>query len=271
VEAFLGIVESKCLWLTSVFDTNDKSEFSLLRDRCISKIQHSLDENNAEHFINLLNIWNQILSINPHICSFSKTADQLSQWRGYGDMGHGVAIGFNRNFFALTNCSPEISVDLHKALGICDVVYLKDEDDIALNEFINYITAIMIQKNRSANKSRIISVAMEVGMELNRYSVINKHFSFEEEGEVRIIYNPPFQNMSERDANNYRLLESGRRIARGKIRPYYKYFYPKHSLIEVITGSNCDLKKEDIRGLLCDKRNGFDSVHIRSSGCPFRD
>ncbi|HET7831740.1 MAG TPA: DUF2971 domain-containing protein [Gallionella sp.] len=96
-----GIVESKSLWLTRTAYLNDRSE---LKD-AISLFQSeaniwasNLEAANVDVADLLTTTATQLDSFHEtHIClaSFCEDGDLLSQWRGYGGSGSGVALGFS--------------------------------------------------------------------------------------------------------------------------------------------------------------------------------
>jgi len=96
-----GILRSGTLWLTDIFDLNDPSE---LRHGC-SQLVRILKERAAEGpreaqvFAEALErfLLNGGIEASAHyfVCSFSKSGDELGQWRAYADNGRGFAIGFD--------------------------------------------------------------------------------------------------------------------------------------------------------------------------------
>ncbi|MEG3620339.1 DUF2971 domain-containing protein [Magnetovibrio sp. PR-2] len=96
--AFKSIVETQELLLNEISESNDYMEGKwllehVLRDALLECGISSLD---ASEFLK------KIYSIKERYNAFafclSEEPDLLSQWRGYADDGHGVAIGFNKTF-----------------------------------------------------------------------------------------------------------------------------------------------------------------------------
>jgi len=105
IHTMMSIVRSQSLWLTNCLFSNDSKELEWAVDRLNESInslyQSEIFEKNAYSKVQMLNILNQILEetknhIFPtYVTCFSVEGDSLSQWRGYGDDGRGVAIGLN--------------------------------------------------------------------------------------------------------------------------------------------------------------------------------
>lgn len=104
-----GIVKSKSLWLTKAAYLNDKSELK----HAIAIFQHEAQRaacNASESDIRelILTASRQLESFrqtNICIASFCEDGDLLSQWRGYGSSGPGVALGFSGKALARVNGS----------------------------------------------------------------------------------------------------------------------------------------------------------------------
>lgn len=96
-----GIIESKTLWLTKAAYLNDRSELkhaiTLFQQEAISQAV-ALPDKSADVGELLREAAHQLDSFQKtNIClaSFCEDGDLLSQWRGYGSSGSGVALGFS--------------------------------------------------------------------------------------------------------------------------------------------------------------------------------
>ncbi len=95
-----GILESKTLWLTSVFDLNDPSELkhglTLASDRLSGLIKGGRPESTL-----LASLFADFARTGIgeagyfYCCSFSSNGDELGQWRAYADNGRGFALAFD--------------------------------------------------------------------------------------------------------------------------------------------------------------------------------
>jgi len=94
---FLGIIQSKEIWLTHTQYLNDKHEFiyaiDLLKDEIAINKANSTDQTDQKILEKMLDGLDGIHSTNVMVCSFSEASDSLSQWRAYANKA-GVAIGF---------------------------------------------------------------------------------------------------------------------------------------------------------------------------------
>lgn len=96
-----GIVESRSLWLTKAAYLNDRSElkFAISLFQCEANNQVAALVGSRSDIADLLrDAAHQLDSFQEtNIClaSFCEDGDLLSQWRGYGSAGLGVALGFS--------------------------------------------------------------------------------------------------------------------------------------------------------------------------------
>lgn len=113
----LGIIEGSTIWTTKIQYLNDSSEYKLARDIAKNIIKRKIERTRLttnKIIYNLLKEQiNNMAGLNTCVCSFSKTRDLLSQWRGYGEGIGGYAIGFNssnlinqsdKQYFSLLPC-----------------------------------------------------------------------------------------------------------------------------------------------------------------------
>ena len=99
VAVMQSIIENKFLRLSSAIETNDKTEYKYFEKALeeyagTTKTESVLIKNAVKEVVR------QATSVKrekyrPYICCLSKEKDLLSQWRGYGDDGRGVAIRFD--------------------------------------------------------------------------------------------------------------------------------------------------------------------------------
>lgn len=110
VDAMLSILQNHCLWMCDLEKTNDKTELKYFYEQ-MSKIFDVFAQKYKPQYGNKLvkihivlkkaieELYNRTAYIKQiskdYVCCFSEEEDLLSQWRGYGADGNGVAIGFN--------------------------------------------------------------------------------------------------------------------------------------------------------------------------------
>lgn len=90
-QAFVAIVEGKCLWLSSRHNQNDSNEGHVFEER----LKEIAEEEALSH--NVDKILADLKNFEPYVCCFSADDDLLSQWRGYANNATGVSIGFKRS------------------------------------------------------------------------------------------------------------------------------------------------------------------------------
>ncbi len=130
-KGILGIIQKREMWATQVHFLNDKNEifltFKLLKD----ELENQYNRTQTRTLKKLLKGIREFLDVmdQGHICisSFCEAGDLLSQWRGYGNLGKGYAIGFdlkelkriaNKHNFVLWPCvyNPDLQLELVKYL-----------------------------------------------------------------------------------------------------------------------------------------------------------
>jgi hypothetical protein len=265
VEAFWGIISSNKLWLSNISDTNDRTEYRHFNNKCLKAIKNK--EGETAELIKNLKEFNGFFSNKTYMCSFSSKKDLLSQWRGYGKMGHGVSIGFRISKLDIKKHSPTPSHHLADCLGIHAVNYDKaDQDIMVINLLSRYSLAYSGDYDGDTYEQHNYA-ALNLGIEINKISAICKHHAFIEENEVRIIYTPLGHGMMKVSENSPEL---SYRIVHNKVRKYYKWIIPSSAIAIVIRGSNCDLSKKEIQTCFTNAKIDPSGIKIRSSDCPFR-
>jgi len=96
LQSFESIITNKCLRLSNAFKSNDYYELNW-----IFKLMKEMGKFDYNYISKLEYIYHLglISFFKPHMICFSKEGDLLSQWRGYGNDGKGICIGFNREYF----------------------------------------------------------------------------------------------------------------------------------------------------------------------------
>lgn len=113
--ALVGIIESKCLWMSSVYWMDDTTEMVWLNRVLRERIAELGDDRSQVHerFDKLLHdtrltpVYRSCLSEDP---------DLTSQWIQYGDQGHGFAIGFETAALDLKRPPPKRNVELSRVV-----------------------------------------------------------------------------------------------------------------------------------------------------------
>ena len=199
------------------------------------------------------------------ICfSGSDSEDMLSQWRGYGDDGRGVAIGFNREILEKTQKTFAFSND-RLQIKFQKVEYEEEVQKEKIREFWK-------NKINEANKSlERVEVDFELWMiqcfyNLYLAAIFMKSSFFKEENESRIVYEKEDDNSMEKCKtfkNKMRIKEGEVTIRNGNIVEYYDLDISELMngfVKKIILGPKCKVGQEDIHMLL--KRFGYENVEV---------
>lgn len=164
-EGFLGIIQSRTLWASSIRHLNDASEFNYAINLAIRiSNRYTNSGNERSGFEEIVGVFRQLLNV--YVCSFSTQKDQLSQWRAYCRDGGGFSIGFDaaylealgkRQDFTLENCT-----------------YDKHAHEAEMEELVNWV-----QSNPKLMVEDILKRLMKIAPRM-------KHPSFSEEKEWRL-------------------------------------------------------------------------------------
>ena len=95
----LGILESGKIWTTKIQYLNDNSELQLAYDyirKEIRRQQRGSSQNRTKQELDKMIVaLDDSATTNVSVASFTEVGDQLSQWRGYCEIGKGYSIGFD--------------------------------------------------------------------------------------------------------------------------------------------------------------------------------
>ncbi|MBL4903973.1 MAG: DUF2971 domain-containing protein [Desulfocapsa sp.] len=274
VESFFNIIQNKTLWLSDSSYMNDDEE-CIWVDKIIKETLRRLKENQqGVPDRNQLSIFEKtyenIQDKKHYIISFSRAKDLLSQWRGYANDGHGIAIGFQSDlFFDIlkissksqgVSCVPprDCVVTTHK-IGTEKIIY-------NINSTMEMISTTLADGGNLAHTAILVK---ELASTI-------KHDSFAEEREIRITYTP--ENNLQSEPNEFidmplkKISKIKYRVSSNQIIPFYEFNFSSecNSLLmpEIILGPKCKLVKNDLNAFL--KHNGFESTHITHSESPYR-
>jgi hypothetical protein len=167
-EGFLGIIQSKTLWASSIRHLNDSSEFNYAINLAL-RISNDYVKSGKDDsgFKQIVRVFRHVLNI--YVCSFSTQKDQLSQWRAYCRDGGGFSIGFDAAHledlagtqdFTLENCT-----------------YDQVGHDSEMKELVDWVEA--------SNDSPQLTVE-QILTRLMKMAPRMKHPSFSEEKEWRL-------------------------------------------------------------------------------------
>ncbi len=261
VEAFKAIIQNKTLWLSSVYNLNDYKEIHWIKDKVLKKIKEYTNKNNYEKFNNFIKFYeNQQPTV--YIASFSKGEDLLSQWRAYSDDGHGVAIGFNSEYFKENNL-----------IKTSEVLYDEKKQENKIEDILKPLLNLDAKINFESKDFQIY--CEDIINEINNLSAKSKNELFMEEQEVRLIHNPIIieDNKTKKFIFKDNISTMMFRAVYGNLIPYFElkfdYFEENNPpIVEIVKGPKNKFINQEIKIFLTN--NGFYNVDIKSSKSSYR-
>ena len=264
-----GIIESRKLWLTSISYLNDSTEYQqagvALRKALNLLLEEPKTERHSIFYKYLERVVTEALTLprlaldkTTFVGCFSKKADSLSQWRGYGRGEGGFSIALRANdLWRVKQGAPNgpgywllpCEYDLDRVVGL-------------FKEFIEYGLDECISLDSGVGDEII---AHKLGVDARWSSAAIKHPAFEEEGEWRLI--------------RYAFEETSLKICHQKnslFRPYIEFELANENdhmlnvIEEIWVGPQRypELAAESLKDYLTQKLGR--SVPVRLSKVPFR-
>jgi hypothetical protein len=190
-----GILESKKLWLTDIFNLNDPSELRHGVSNAVEILRARTEDGPKECkiFADRFARFSQTGmpdSAHYFVCSFSATGDDLGQWRAYADNGRGYAIGFSTTDLEteFTNIEAEVAENR----GTFHVTY-KDVDLAEMQRQIidAMYTLISLPKGKGLSEPQLSQYLKELSVSLSMHvlhsSLFFKHEAYSNEQEYRFL------------------------------------------------------------------------------------
>lgn len=247
------------MWATHYAYQNDPSECQLFFEGLKKYINDYISKsdlilsNEDKEFIQHL-----YYGLNIFTISFSKQEDDLTMWRGYGQNGDGISLGFDFSKLPLTRPMYGEDCKEHKCSSESEPAYLLRKE---IKE-CKYVDANNITIAEDACDKTLRNIFnkddewkdVKQAIINNEYAPIYKHKKYEAEGEFRIVKH---QIMPQ-----YRLADN-------KLIPYIKVNVPIECLNRIIVGP-CQSSSEVVmrtKSFLLTK--GID-VEVTSSRIPYR-
>lgn len=263
--------------LSSIRHLNDKNEFwhyiKFAHDH-LEAIEGLSATQQAQIKNGLMEFWKQpeltsLPFINSYCFCMSTESDDLSQWRGYGDDGYGVSIGFDKRQFGFPY--PEI--------GLHEVMYTENDHLQELQKIQVGAMTVALKEGISSDLTQahenLIGRLVRILIDSVASSCKAEHFA--SENEWRLIYTPKL-NASAQDSALLRLLTTPipkehitfQVMLRGKtVVPCYDFTIPKTSIRKIRLGPNVtDLSKMGLKLLL--EQRYFEHVELINSDIGYR-
>jgi hypothetical protein len=255
----LGILESGKIWTTKIQYLNDNSELQLAYDyirKEIRRQQKGLSQiRTKQELDNMMVALDDSATTNVSLASFTEVGDQLSQWRGYCEIGKGYSVGFN---------GPKLKQVLkEKGYALVHCVYDKFMHLRMVMELVNeYPLRNKIEKAGMPLLSHA-GFSTDFSFESLFLAPLIKSESFQEEKEWRLITHPlSYQDAKYRSGNH-------------SIIPYWEVDIDlENTLKSIIVGPTPEpgLSASALKGLLMKKSfQVYDQkIDITQSKIPFR-
>jgi len=254
-----GILDSGKIWTTKIQYLNDKSELSLALKYLNKEIDDQLSGKDKmrsdQELVDMKEVIETLASqkTNVSVASFSSQGDQLSQWRGYCNIGTGYSLGFdsqrlltklieNKNEYYLAEC--EYQEENHRLMA-------KELVDSSVS-VVNILQHPNYGKPPFYDWTFVQSVLFLAPM--------IKSEKFKEEQEWRLISSPlslKYENAKFR-SGNYSLI------------PYWEFNIGiMDALTSIVIGPTPEpeLSKQALLGLLYQK--GINFTHVENSEIPY--
>ncbi len=237
---FLSIVQHSSIWLCDILKSNDSKEELWIRE----KINETIEEKLSDIDLNALSSWKKgynptgEIPKTPYVSCFTQRKDCLSQWRGYAQDSHGLAIGFSKPHLE--------SLSRPHFLRFDTVVY----DEKKQQRFIDSIVNENFKKME--NKS-VWHTALELDRNYFFEFLFFKNPSFIEEEEWRILLRSSPDHQVEMYHGDFDFSKPKFRVSKGKIVSYIEMSFEKIKadfIKEIWIGPKADATIKDIEDLL---------------------
>lgn len=250
----MSIVKNKSIWLTGKHHLNDPDEgvvFDFLRKEYEDKNKTCLDD-----------MAKYLMEYDFFINCMTEQRDRLSQWRGYGDQGRGVSIGFDSDKIKeYIKSAPELLLK--------NVNYIKKSSPMVPTYLENQFDQTKIRSERRGNGESVGAPTDNFLHTLKKEQCSLKYDSYEEECEIRLIYTTKDHADDIKSGCGTSIGSKKYIEINGAIREYYDLAIPVELIKEIYIGpKNKDQNIDVLTRFL--KSNGFGHVEIKNSDLNFR-
>lgn len=283
LDAFKQIVENKELWLTDAFHLNDKIELQWMAQK-IKDTLLLLYKNQSEDFKQKYeksfeqlvdNYYRDYFTEEQYYRMFvfclSKNGDLLSQWRGYGDNGQGISIGFNVNTLLNMSAYEGVTEPLY-TIGEIDYDKEAKKSKNYVAEFAKLYLFPQLIEIDNANEENFISNSMApfntMFREMFKNASLVKSPFFEEEQEVRLCFWDTLNCSGMCSSEKIRISAVQYRTKSNVLIPYVKMNFSEYNFMdklvsEIIIGPKCQVSESILQNLL--RANDFNNVIVKKS------
>lgn len=247
-EAFRSIIESGKLRLGALDFSNDAMEGELPRRRIARGLRERNVPEDVIQYIEKEAVRAMYFWTGYGFCLSTK-GDNLGQWRGYADDGHGFSIGFSRNALKTLIEQDPVLVNFQQGKIALEKVQYIEEADTALDPMLDQIASLYKDGEACGN--------IFAGISRHRY--IYKPSGFIEEEEWRILVAPRAQDLHQLHF----------RAVRNRLVPFLELPFAKAlPIVNVVTGPKQLTPDAVVQGFL--KKHGVEGATVRRSTCSYR-
>lgn len=265
LSTFFNIIKNRSVFLSDPLQMNDTDEITW-----VCKHMPKSDDDNIRHVKEETQKASDYIHENGQnnifIGSYSKGDDILSQWRGYGNDGRGVSIGFNLHLMCERNVR----------LTLKDVKYrnsIKKSDIIAWASILHSAEEMGKSARHMENPPTLYACSQAAALAgtngsikdsdpyksiLNRMlpeMAIYKSACFKEEMEMRLIYREDVRLerlIARINGDDYKYLESAlyhdfRMVSADFVTEYVILPFLPDEIVSVCIGPKCGWKEDDIK------------------------
>ena len=257
-DGLIGILTSGKIWTTEIHYLNDKSEiqlaFKYIRNEIESQKKGKDKMRTDEELDIMLEALSVVEEVNMSVASFTENGDQLSQWRGYSEVGNGYSLGFyGQELLKNINRNPNYR--------LLPCIYDEDIQLQMVEELINTTPVLNVKSEPDYNSSLLFQTAF--GDAAVSLAAIIKSGGFKEEKEWRLIGPTHLYFDAKFRPGNYTLI------------PYWEYDLEIESTLEsIVIGPTpeVELSERAVAGLIAsmfpDNRRLLS--RIKHSNIPYR-
>lgn len=306
LDTFVQVIKNKTIRMSDLNKTNDYLEKTWGKRFLYDTLCEELEKNNIQmnlkegywysdeahtHLEQLQNDIDRMLKHQTLITCFSKDRDKLSQWRAYANDGSGIAIGFDLNYLRKM-------VKNSQNFYIGEVVYKKDKQKKIIREEV-YAPAFQYMKNFFQHDMDKVygdfntyfveefDIFCEIQDNSEQIFCFLKNPAFEEEHEVRMVYNTGiYEDIEMEELKKLMLVphEFGKGKKKLILKPMevqlkgeklvmyadlnFEHCIQDGIIKEIVIGPKAEITDHDIQQLLC--VNGFDDIIIRKSDASYQ-
>jgi Protein of unknown function (DUF2971) len=249
-QSFHSIVSNRSILLSSLTLSNDSMEGTLATSKLQKRINSISDVAERSRIAKYVEIIEK-MSDGLGFCLTAAGGDQLSQWRGYADDGHGFSIGFSKGYLdkeIRTKESPYVS-----PISFEKVLYANAAHETEINSILQDLITAFRSQSLDTKNSEFAKLAKQLMR--SRFRMKNK--AFDEEKEWRL-----FASLIRNDRLPKQIQY---RASKSCLIPYieYKFDQPKGVIQHVFIGPKNRTSDYAVRSFM--EMHGFGFVEVERS------